>query len=102
MDYRYSVDIAASPDTIWPVLTDVANWPQWTASTRSVRPLEAGPLAEGSRVRVRPPQLPALVWQVTELTAPTHFAWRASSVGVTTTGQSCGRSRFGNLLTTVS
>lgn len=80
------IEIAAPPADVWPALVDVAAWPQWTASMDAVEPLDAGPLRLGSRARVRQPRMPALVWEVTELTEGRSFAWQAKSPGVVTVG----------------
>jgi uncharacterized membrane protein len=84
VEYEYAVDIAATREAIWPVLTDVENWPQWTTSMRTVRRLDSGPFTVGAKVRIRQPRLPESVWEVTELVEPTFFGWRATAPGVTT------------------
>lgn len=83
MQFEISMDIAAAPEAVWGVLTDVERWPQWTAST-SVQRLDDGAFTVGSATRVKQPRLPAMVWRVTELDQPRCFAWTATSGGVTT------------------
>lgn len=78
--------IDAEPDTVWSVLTDVENWPSWTASVRSVQRRDAGPLRAGSAALVRQPGLRPQVWRVTELAERACFTWQARGRGLTTTG----------------
>jgi uncharacterized membrane protein len=86
MRHEKTVGISAPADTIWSVLTDVARWPEWTASIRSVELLSEQPLRLGSRVRIRQPKLPTAVWEVTDLQPGRAFTWINRSPGMTSTG----------------
>jgi uncharacterized protein YndB with AHSA1/START domain len=86
MDYETMVDIKATPHDVWTVLVDVERWPEWTASVVRAERLDNGPLAVSSRVRIKQPRFPAMVWQVTELEPDRSFSWTARSGGVTTVG----------------
>jgi uncharacterized protein YndB with AHSA1/START domain len=81
-DFSIVVDIKASPDRVLPVLYDVERWPEWTSTMTSVRRMDAGPFAVGSRARVRQPKLLPAVWQVTELDERRSFTWVTRSPGV--------------------
>jgi uncharacterized membrane protein len=86
MDVRVTVDIEASPQTVWSVLHDVERWPEWTASVTSIRRFDAGPLAVGSRALVRQPKLPDATYGVTELEENRNFIWVSARPGVRVTG----------------
>jgi uncharacterized membrane protein len=80
-----SIDIAATPERVWHVITDVESWPQWTRSMTAVKRLDDGPLRVGSRARVKQPGLPSLVWQVTDIAEGVEFTWVTRTAGVTAT-----------------
>jgi uncharacterized membrane protein len=83
VEFRTSARIDAPLDRVWQTLIDVERWPEWTASMRRVERLDAGPLSVGSRVRIKQPRLPAVVWQVTSLDPRQSFGWTARSIGIT-------------------
>lgn len=87
MSVRTSIDIAASPDDVWAVLSDIQRWPEWTGSVASVTPLDSEPLHVGARARVKQPRMPTLVWEVTELTPARSFTWVARPSGVVATAE---------------
>ncbi len=85
MRYERTVDIAALPAAIWPVLGDVVRWPEWTASVNSVEPVDPeASLVVGSRWRVAQPRMPALTWVVTEVVPERSFVWESRATGVIT------------------
>ena len=75
--------MAASADAVWAALVDVERWPTWTRSMRKVTRLDDGPLAVGSRVRIKQPRLMPVVWSVTEVDPGRSFTWRSSTPGQT-------------------
>jgi uncharacterized membrane protein len=73
------IDIDAPASTVWRVVADVARWPEWTPSVRSVDRTSAGPLVVGERVVVSQPRLPTTTWTVTEVAEGRSFTWTATA-----------------------
>jgi hypothetical protein len=82
MDFDISVDIAAPPDVVWSVMSDPERWHEWTASVRSIRLLDQGPLRIGSRALIRQPRFPPALWKVAELDAGRSFTWQTGAPGM--------------------
>jgi uncharacterized membrane protein len=82
MDIEQSIDIGAPRERVWAVMSDVARWPEWTASVASVELLDERPFGVGSRARVRQPRLPVAVWTVTAFEAGRSFEWQSVAPGV--------------------
>ena len=77
-----SIEVAAPPETVWAVMSDVARWPDWTPSVEAVELLDAA-FAPGSRVRLKQPRFKAAVWRVTALEPGRGFAWENRVPGMT-------------------
>ena len=85
--FSTAIDIDAPPERVWAVMADVERWPEWTASVSSVRRIDDGPLAVGSRVRIKQPRLLPADWIVTSLTPGREFTWVTRSVSLEATGE---------------
>ncbi len=77
-----SIDIAAPPDVVWEVFSDVERWHEWTASIKSVTRLDEGPFGVGSRARVLQPLIQPAVFEVTEFNLGRNFTWRTKNGGI--------------------
>lgn len=84
--FSRTVDINARASRVWDVIADVERWPEWTASMTSVQRLDSGPLAIGSRARVKQPKLAASKWVVTAVEHGRGFTWVSRSPGIESTG----------------
>jgi uncharacterized protein YndB with AHSA1/START domain len=80
-----SVDIDAPPERVWAVMQDTEAWPQWTASVTEVKRLDTGHFDVGSRVRIKQPKLPPVVWTVDAIDPGRFFTWVAGAAGFRTT-----------------
>ena len=87
MDFSRIVDIDAPTDLVWRVVSDGERWPEWTPTVTSIRRLDQGPVAIGSRVRIRQPRLPPATWRITELEEGRSFTWVTRSPGVSVTAR---------------
>ena len=83
MHFEKSIEIDASQQRVWDVLTDVEAWPKHIETVDTVELLTPAPLAKGSRVRLRQPKLPEGTWDITTWNAPSYFDWRQQESGVT-------------------
>ena len=82
MRLEQGIDIAAPPDRVWDVLTDVERWHEWTRSITSVERPDSGPLRLGSRARVIQPRLSPALFEVTRFEPGRSFTWESRSNGI--------------------
>lgn len=80
-DFSISVDIKATPERVWQVMTDGERWAEWTPSVTSVEILDK-PLRVGSRATIRQPELPPAKFKVTALEPGKSFTWATGFPGI--------------------
>ncbi len=85
MRFEKSIEIEASQQRVWDVLTDIEAWPRRIETVETVELLTPAPVREGSRARLKQPKLPEGVWDITVWDAPSYFEWRQKTSGITST-----------------
>jgi carbon monoxide dehydrogenase subunit G len=83
MRFEKSIEIDATQQRVWDVLTDIEAWPQRIETVDVVELLTPAPIAVGSRVRLKQPKLPEGIWDVTVWDAPSSFEWTQKMTGAT-------------------
>ena len=83
MHFEQSIEIDASQQRVWDVLSDIEAWPQRIETVDAVELLTPAPLGTGSRVRLRQPKVPEGTWDITVWDAPSRFEWTQKEGGVT-------------------
>ena len=82
MRYETTATTPKTPEQVWTQVVDVESWPALIETYRSVRRLDDGPLAVGSRARIEQVGLRPGDWSVTELVEGRSFTWQSSQPGV--------------------
>ncbi|HEY4670529.1 MAG TPA: SRPBCC family protein [Gemmatimonadaceae bacterium] len=85
--FEIVIEIAAPPQRVWDVTTDIERWPDWTASVKSVRRIDSGKFRVGSRAKIKQPKFLPAIWEVTELKDGRSFTWVTQSPGLKATGR---------------
>jgi len=78
--------IDAPVERVWALTVDVENLPALTPTMSEVRKLDTGPMAVGSRARIKQPGQSARVWTVTDLVPNSRFFWRTKAFSMRMTG----------------
>jgi len=87
MHFTHVIDIDAPPARIWPIMSDVERWHEWTASIRGIKRWGEGHLAVGQRALVRQPKFPPALWTVTAVEPGRSFTWESVAPGIHVTGR---------------
>lgn len=82
MHIEHVAQIAAPPETVWRLTTEVERWPELLDAITSLERLDSGPLAVGSRSKIKQPGQPLRTWTVTEISAPRRFVWETHGLGM--------------------
>lgn len=85
--FETTAEIAAPPQRVWAVMSDIDRWHEWTPSITSVRRLGDAPFAVGTRVMIRQPKLPPALWRITEIEPGHSFTWISVAPGLRVTGR---------------
>jgi uncharacterized membrane protein len=83
MHFEKSIEINASQQRVWDVLSDLEAWPRRIETVETVELLTPPPITKGSRVRLKQPKLPEGTWDVGVWDAPSYFEWTQGTSGVT-------------------
>ena len=83
MRFEKSIEIDASQQRVWDVLSAVEQWPERIETVDTVELLTPAPVTKGSRVRLKQPKLPEGDWDVTVWDAPSYFEWTQKMTGAT-------------------
>ena len=83
MRFEKSIEIDASQQRVWDVLSDIEAWPQRIETVDAVELLTPPPLTKGSRVRLKQPKLGEGTWDVTTWDPPSFFEWTQKASGMT-------------------
>lgn len=83
MRFEKSVEVEASRQRVWDVLSDIEGWPRVVATVEAAEAVTPTPLKLGSTVRLRQPKLPEGLWDITVWDPPLTFELTQQSGGVT-------------------
>ena len=83
MRFEKSIDIDASQQRVWDVLSQIEAWPQRIETVDNVEQLTPAPVTKGSQFRLRQPRLPEGTWEITVWEAPSYFEWIQKTTGAT-------------------
>jgi uncharacterized protein YndB with AHSA1/START domain len=73
------IEVAASPEIVWAVLTDIDSWPSWNPEVRSAS--VSGPLTKGAQFRWKAG--PGTITSTLQSVEPPHaIAWTGKTFGI--------------------
>lgn len=75
-------------DALWPVISQVRDWPAWLPTVDAVNALQPDrPDEVGASYVVQQPRLPRATWTITEWRPGRSFTWESRATGVTSVGR---------------
>jgi hypothetical protein len=80
--FQATTILTASPDAIWPHMSEVVRWPEWMDTFTRVVALDGDELALRRRFRVEQPRLRPAIWTVTRLEPNASFSWESRFRGL--------------------
>jgi uncharacterized protein YndB with AHSA1/START domain len=86
----HSVEIERSPDDVFAYVTDPTRFAEWQEAVVSARPLETGPLEEGSRISLTRrvgKRTRTMTSELTEYAPPRSYAFRVTDGPVRARGR---------------
>ena len=83
MRFEKTIEIDASQQRVWDVLSDLEAWPRRIETVDVVELLTPAPITKGSQVRLKQPKLPEGTWDITVWDAPSYFERTQKTGGVT-------------------
>ncbi|MCB0990581.1 MAG: SRPBCC family protein [Acidimicrobiales bacterium] len=86
LSIQHETTIDASTEAVWEATVDIEALPEHTPTITYAVRLDGGPLAPGSRVRLKQPGQRSAVWTVTHMDRPRRFVWETRSLGMRTVG----------------
>jgi uncharacterized protein YndB with AHSA1/START domain len=76
---RGEIEVAASPQIVWSVLTDITNWPSWNPDVKAAS--MEGPLAAGTQFRWKAG--PGTITSTLQSVEPPHrIDWTGATFGI--------------------
>ena len=97
-----TIEIQAPSHIVWTVIRNIEHWSEWTPTVTSIRALDSGPLAVGTRALVRQPKLLPAQWRVTEIGDGRGFTWISRAPGVLVTARHWVEAAAGGSCATLS
>jgi uncharacterized protein YndB with AHSA1/START domain len=76
---RHEIEIAAPPEVVWDVLTDLERWPEWNPAVKSMS--FDGPLAPGSEFRWKAGP-GTIVSTLQHVEAPRRVSWLGRTMSI--------------------
>jgi hypothetical protein len=84
MHLERRIEVNTPIKRVWAANENIESWSQLSPSMAEVRRLDGGPLAIGSRARIKQLRFPAAEWTLTALDPGRALTWESRSIGVRT------------------